>query len=307
MSRIDADIEYCNDEWWADMPFGRVWIKAGKDKKLYQYSQSPDGCYLVAWNEGNGERGNGKLVIAYQNRIVYTGDIKRPLEAAIANNGVCILYDCPFTDSSHTKMKSQVYIIDFTGHLLLGENPGSATVGISPDGRYAAYMCNANILCFVDVYRGQILWRYRLPDTWPQFIVFDDDSKTITLKFEGNKSLVPRRGGPVPDYKITYPGEALTPDAKNRATLLTQEQYDAELKQNTAGHSPDQQQIDEYKPILYQLVKDNPGILQSDLKKRFSPDLENVVGYANWSNCQEGKIRREKKGRSFQLWIVEGV
>lgn len=289
--RMGYRLEYCDG--WDNMPYGAVWIHAPQDSFFCQYDRSPDSSYLVAWTSINS---GGKIIIAYQERVVYLGNFKRPQEAAISNNGVCIFDDA-----------SVVYVMNFCGNVLFTGEPGTSTVGISPDGHYAAYMVNSDILCFVDVYQGQIAWRYRLPDIWPQFIVFDDDSKIITLKFEGNKSLVPRRGGPVSDYKITYPGEALTPDAKNRATLLTQEQYDAELKQNTAGHSPDQQQIVEYKPILYQLVKDNPGILQSDLKKRFPPDLENVIGYANWSNCQEGKIRREKKGRSFQLWIVEGI
>lgn len=284
------------------MPFGRAWIKTGGDRDLYQYSQSPDGSYLVAWNEGNGGRGDGKLVIAYQNRIVYMGNIKRPLEAAIANNGVCIFHDCPFTDNTCKSMDSLVRIIDFTGNVLLGGETGSATVGIAPNGHYAAYMHNGNILSFVDVYQGQVIWKYRLPDTGPQFIVFDDNSTTVTIKFQGNKWLVRHRNGPVPDYIITYSGEALTPDTKSRAMLLTQGQYEAEMKYKDCALDPFQ--LIEYKPILYQLVKDNPGILQSDLKKRFPPDLENVVGYANWSNCQEGKIRREKKGRSFQLWVT---
>jgi hypothetical protein len=63
-------------------------------------------------------------------------------------------------------------------------------------------------------------------------------------------------------------------------------------------------EIERYKPILYQVVKENPGILQSELKKRFPADMENIVGMAHWTNCQEGKVRREKKGRSFQLWVV---
>jgi len=67
----------------------------------------------------------------------------------------------------------------------------------------------------------------------------------------------------------------------------------------------DSEETERYKPVLYQLVKDNPGILQSELKKRFPPELENIVGLAHWSNCQDGKVRREKKGRSFQLWAVE--
>lgn len=66
----------------------------------------------------------------------------------------------------------------------------------------------------------------------------------------------------------------------------------------------EQQEVERYKPILYQFVKDNPGILQSEIKKRFPPEMENVVGLANWHNCQDGRVRREKKGRSFQLWVT---
>jgi len=67
---------------------------------------------------------------------------------------------------------------------------------------------------------------------------------------------------------------------------------------------PDQKQIDAYKPVIYNFIMKNPGCLQSDLKKQFSPALENTIGLAYWSLYQEGKVRREKKGRSFQLWIA---
>lgn len=66
----------------------------------------------------------------------------------------------------------------------------------------------------------------------------------------------------------------------------------------------DQNEVERYKPILYQFVKDNPGILQSDIKKHFPPEIENIVGLAHWHNYQTGLVKREKKGRSFQLWAV---
>lgn len=68
---------------------------------------------------------------------------------------------------------------------------------------------------------------------------------------------------------------------------------------------PDQAEIDKHKPIIYTLIKNCPGILQSELKKNFAPHLENTIGLAYWAIYQEGKIKREKKGRSFQLWVVE--
>lgn len=68
---------------------------------------------------------------------------------------------------------------------------------------------------------------------------------------------------------------------------------------------PDQNEVNKYKPKVLSLIKTAPGILQMEVKKHFPAELENVVGYALSQLNQAGKIRREKKGQSFQLWVVE--
>lgn len=68
---------------------------------------------------------------------------------------------------------------------------------------------------------------------------------------------------------------------------------------------PTQELIDEYKPNVIQLIRDNPGILQMYIKKHYLPDYEDIVGYAMYQLRTEGKIRREPKGKSFQLWVME--
>lgn len=102
--------------------------------------------------------------------------------------------------------------------------------------------------------------------------------------------------------------KALLEGAFNHAKSKADSLYYAAVEQKIRGkmqYSPDQQEIDKYKPIVYQLIKDNPGLMQSDIKKHFPPDMENIVGLAHWANFQEGRVRREKKSRSFQLWVDE--
>lgn len=68
---------------------------------------------------------------------------------------------------------------------------------------------------------------------------------------------------------------------------------------------PDQEEIDLYKVKVLSLIRENPGILQMDIKKHFPAKDESLVGHALSQLKYEEKIRREKKGRSFQLWVVE--
>lgn len=68
---------------------------------------------------------------------------------------------------------------------------------------------------------------------------------------------------------------------------------------------PNQNDIDKYKTEILALIRDTPGILQMDVKKHFPTDAESFVGHALSQLKYDGKIRREKKGRSFQLWAAD--
>ena len=68
---------------------------------------------------------------------------------------------------------------------------------------------------------------------------------------------------------------------------------------------PDQRDIDRYKYKVLAEIRNNPGIFQSEIKKLFSSSTETIVGHAISQLTNEGKINREKKGRSFKLFIVE--
>ncbi len=79
--------------------------------------------------------------------------------------------------------------------------------------------------------------------------------------------------------------------------------FSARIAQERPNY-PDQKEIDRYVPTVFDLIKDNPGILQAHLKKHFPAHLEVTIGRAYWAICQNGKVRREKKGSSFQLYII---
>jgi hypothetical protein len=68
---------------------------------------------------------------------------------------------------------------------------------------------------------------------------------------------------------------------------------------------PDQKEVSRYKGKILTLIRENPGILQLDIKKHYPLEAEGFVGYALSQLKYEEKIRREKKGRSFQLWVIE--
>ena len=80
--------------------------------------------------------------------------------------------------------------------------------------------------------------------------------------------------------------------------------YEKALKATSqlSGFIPDQKDINKYKDKIINQIKQNEGILQTQLKKLFKENEEGVVGYALSQLKKEGKIKREKKGKSFELY-----
>ncbi len=66
---------------------------------------------------------------------------------------------------------------------------------------------------------------------------------------------------------------------------------------------PDQSEIDVYKGKVLLIIKNDPGILQSRIKKLFCIGEQHVVGHAISQLTREGSLRREKKGNSFRLYL----
>lgn len=60
---------------------------------------------------------------------------------------------------------------------------------------------------------------------------------------------------------------------------------------------------DQCRENILAILKDNPGFLQSELKGIICDIDKNLIGSAVWELVGEGYIRKEKRGRSFNLFI----
>lgn len=81
--------------------------------------------------------------------------------------------------------------------------------------------------------------------------------------------------------------------------LMEQERLKAEQEQLRKEYLKD---IDSK---IENIIRDNPGILQSELVKRFDPIVKNDVSEILYSWAQEGRITREKKGRSYSIVLKD--
>ena len=81
--------------------------------------------------------------------------------------------------------------------------------------------------------------------------------------------------------------------------LIEQERLKAEQEQLRKKYIKD---IDSQ---IENIIRDNPGILQSELVKRFDPIVKNDVSEILYSWAQEGRITREKKGRSYTVALKD--
>lgn len=69
-----------------------------------------------------------------------------------------------------------------------------------------------------------------------------------------------------------------------------------------------QQQIEKnvlpnLKKYLRAIIKENPGILQTDVYKHFDEDVKDYVSAELYQMNRSGKIYREKAGRTYKLYI----
>lgn len=54
---------------------------------------------------------------------------------------------------------------------------------------------------------------------------------------------------------------------------------------------------------LFQMIKNNPGIIQSDIYKQFPSVLKNSISESLYHQAKNGEIRREKSGNSYRIYI----
>ena len=81
--------------------------------------------------------------------------------------------------------------------------------------------------------------------------------------------------------------------------------YEAILKriEEEKTYIPNQRTVDIYKTKVLSIIRNSPGILQSNIRALFDPSEEVPVGHALSQIKYERKIKRERTGRSFKLFI----
>lgn len=63
--------------------------------------------------------------------------------------------------------------------------------------------------------------------------------------------------------------------------------------------------IKRLKPELLKIIKEEPGVVQSELYKRFDPQLKPEISNQLYLLSAHGAITREKSGRSYKLYVKD--
>lgn len=119
------------------------------DGKLYNYSKSDNGQYLIVWrdideelNSGRGgprKKGHGKIILFYNDQKIYeTLDFERPRRAFVTNDGIVAIIDILFGD----RLRGDFVILDKFGYILVKYRAKANivydkdTFGLTEDGKH---------------------------------------------------------------------------------------------------------------------------------------------------------------------------
>ena len=160
-----------------------------------RYRRSPNGAYVLAWADfdpsgrvgGYRKSGYGRYVLLHNGVIVASGQLERPNDGHVANNGTFVLSDGLFGDvlggyfCIFGSDGSQLVRHRFTANLF--------SSGISDDGTYAVcQLCNSDTddggkLVFFDVVARRLLWKIQPETGWAQLYHFDAPKRTLGLAY----------------------------------------------------------------------------------------------------------------------------
>jgi tetratricopeptide (TPR) repeat protein len=157
--------------------------------------QSPNKQFLIAWIDGDLDQGvigarkegNGKFLIIENGKIILRGEVERPNDCKIANNGSFIINDWLFSN----RLNGIFYAYEKTGEELISHR-FSANLRdncISSDGKFAACtLGNSNskdggLLAVFDLEKGALLNRIYPEDDAGILFEISPEEKTITFDY----------------------------------------------------------------------------------------------------------------------------
>lgn len=79
---------------------------------------------------------------------------------------------------------------------------------------------------------------------------------------------------------------------KHLEDLIAEERIQKNMEQNLLPH---------LREDLLKIIEDNPGILQTDVYKRFEPESKDYLSSELYFMAKDGLIHRKKQGRSYAL------
>jgi hypothetical protein len=177
--------------------------------KFYgQVSKSPDGRYSITWRDGNDEgtrggartSGKGRYLLLDETTIITDGQMERPNDGKVANNGNFVLNDWRF---STNELRGTFYAFRADGSEIVRQKYKANLYnnGLSRDGRFAVCQTanspdehDGSILTIFALENGTEIARWRPESGWAQAYDFSDDGVYILLSY---------REGPPLRYTLT--------------------------------------------------------------------------------------------------------
>lgn len=172
-----------------------------------QYSKSNNGHYILAFYDGDPyssigghrKKGKGFYFLLKDYELTVMGQVERPNDGKVADNGFFIISDWLFDGAT----KSIAYAFNDKGEEIFRKRlkANLLTNEISPSGHFAIFKtCNSNntdnsVLLLYDLYAKNLIWKkhfgFQYPDSFSiidnQFIKLHyKDKQTIVLNWDCN-------------------------------------------------------------------------------------------------------------------------
>lgn len=162
---------------------GRTFFYGACDK-------SPNGKYIVSSMTG-GAKNNGYCVLISGDQFLFSGKVPNPRKALVSDVGVFIVHDCKFPGDDSGSLITTVLIYDQDGNKLFSKKTKALinTIGISADGKYAAFLTaggdfpDACVLHLVDIERRKVVWTH--PAGWSTRIDFEVSNINVVVSTIG--------------------------------------------------------------------------------------------------------------------------
>jgi hypothetical protein len=165
-----------------------------------EFHRSENGRFILSWSDADEEglqggardSGNGRYILIDGDKIILQGELERPNDGKVSNQGFFVINDWMFKGD----LTGTFYAFDISGKKLIrykvSANLGKS--GISNDGRYAVCQTydskteDGNKIFLFDLIKQELVWKWEPKTGWADNYCFDVDNKILSLVGETGKS-----------------------------------------------------------------------------------------------------------------------